>query len=152
MQKAAATTSKISLIMMDVDDFKLYNDTYGHQVGDEVLIQIVKKIETAIPSEAFYWQMGRRGILSCPSRVDLNRCRKDCSKYLQCSSGNQITGQKWLFSSFSYNQPGDCRISIASTNPPRADRYSRRSFISSQKLGRCQITVAAEPKIMDKSA
>ncbi len=60
MQKAAAATSKISLIMMDVDDFKLYNDTYGHQVGDEVLIQIVKKIETAIPSDGFIGRWGER--------------------------------------------------------------------------------------------
>jgi len=29
-----------SLIVLDVDDFKKFNDKYGHQVGDRVLIQI----------------------------------------------------------------------------------------------------------------
>jgi diguanylate cyclase (GGDEF)-like protein len=39
---------KFSLIMLDIDHFKQYNDTYGHLVGDEVLIQLTKTIRSHI--------------------------------------------------------------------------------------------------------
>ncbi len=34
--------SSLSLVMFDIDDFKLYNDCYGHLKGNEVLFQLSK--------------------------------------------------------------------------------------------------------------
>ncbi len=38
----------LSIIMGDIDNFKLYNDTYGHAAGDECLRSVAKSIEKSL--------------------------------------------------------------------------------------------------------
>ncbi len=40
--------SSLSLILCDIDYFKNYNDTYGHQAGDLCLMQVAQAIERAV--------------------------------------------------------------------------------------------------------
>jgi len=40
LERARAVSNPLSLIMVDIDDFKLYNDTLGHQQGDRILKEI----------------------------------------------------------------------------------------------------------------
>ena len=44
VELAKQDNTPVSLIMMDIDYFKQYNDTYGHIVGDEVLCLLVQAI------------------------------------------------------------------------------------------------------------
>ena len=48
INNARRHNQRVCFLMFDVDYFKLYNDTYGHQKGDEVLVQIAKTLKTTI--------------------------------------------------------------------------------------------------------
>lgn len=45
-----AQNHQVSLIMLDIDFFKEYNDRYGHTIGDEVLCLIVQVIQNQVKS------------------------------------------------------------------------------------------------------
>lgn len=44
-QRANRNSQPLALFMMDVDYFKQYNDHYGHQAGDDCLIQLAKVLQ-----------------------------------------------------------------------------------------------------------
>jgi diguanylate cyclase (GGDEF)-like protein len=45
--------TEFSLCIVDVDDFKRINDTYGHQVGDDVLVALAEILSNARDGAAF---------------------------------------------------------------------------------------------------
>ena len=46
--RARRQSTKLSLIMVDVDYFKHYNDEYGHPAGDKVLIAVVQAMQEGL--------------------------------------------------------------------------------------------------------
>ena len=48
LRRVQRESSELSLAMLDIDSFKLYNDTYGHQQGDDCLKTVSKLIQKAV--------------------------------------------------------------------------------------------------------
>lgn len=51
-QRMTREGAPLSLILCDIDFFKTYNDTYGHQAGDNCLQQVAKAISSAMKRPA----------------------------------------------------------------------------------------------------
>ncbi|MBE0496608.1 MAG: diguanylate cyclase [Campylobacterales bacterium] len=46
--KEGARETPFALIMIDIDHFKMINDTYGHEVGDYVLVDVAKLLQASV--------------------------------------------------------------------------------------------------------
>ncbi len=51
-QRLAREQEPLSLILCDIDFFKLYNDTYGHQAGDDCLKQVATALRHSVKRPA----------------------------------------------------------------------------------------------------
>ncbi|MEA3387388.1 MAG: diguanylate cyclase [Patescibacteria group bacterium] len=48
IKRAYRYKQNLSIAILDIDNFKIFNDTYGHLIGDEVLIMIAKEINSRV--------------------------------------------------------------------------------------------------------
>ena len=53
-EKSAKKRDVLSLILCDLDFFKIYNDEYGHPAGDDCLRQVAKAIQNAVVNHSNY--------------------------------------------------------------------------------------------------
>jgi diguanylate cyclase (GGDEF)-like protein len=56
--------------MIDVDNFKSFNDTYGHDIGDEILKLLTKAYDSAIRGDDFIGRWGGEEFLAIFKNVD----------------------------------------------------------------------------------
>jgi diguanylate cyclase (GGDEF)-like protein len=58
LQNISDYGSDISLIMLDIDHYKCFNDNYGHQVGDQVLIEMTRVIKETVTEKCLVARYG----------------------------------------------------------------------------------------------
>lgn len=56
--KAALIPENTSILMIDIDDFKVVNDTYGHHVGDRVLKNLTVNIQSMLRATDVFARYG----------------------------------------------------------------------------------------------
>lgn len=75
IQRANRTEQPVSFIMCDIDRFKRFNDTYGHDVGDEVLRQIAIVLNSNIRKTDILARYGGEEFLIILPNTDINSAK-----------------------------------------------------------------------------
>lgn len=76
IKRAQRYNKKLSIIMFDIDKFKLINDNYGHQFGDAVLIKMSNELKATIRGTDIAGRYGGEEFIVILPEIDLKNAVK----------------------------------------------------------------------------
>ncbi len=80
-----------SMMLFDIDNFKEINDTYGHSVGDDVLKDITKLVESEIRGSDLLYRVGGEEFVVLFPQTSLESARKVAEKIRKFIQNNLKT-------------------------------------------------------------
>ena len=90
VERAKRYDEPLSCIMIDIDDFKEVNDSYGHQVGDLVLKALAQSISIAVrASDISARYSGDEFVVLLP-KTDKRFARRMAQRLMELFSGREI--------------------------------------------------------------
>ena len=94
-KKVKRTPYPLSLVILDLDNFKSINDQYGHIVGDDILKKVSELIDTNVRSDEKVYRYGGEEFVILPLNTDIDnaiitaeKVRKAVNDYLFDVVGN----------------------------------------------------------------
>ncbi len=75
--------STFSMIIFDIDNFKKINDTYGHQAGDSVLIDLCNLIQSHIRQNDYLFRVGGEEFVLLLQNTDLENGKSVANNLLK---------------------------------------------------------------------
>jgi diguanylate cyclase len=115
VQSAAACGEPLSLLMLDIDHFKSFNDNYGHLTGDQVLRLVAMSVKQTIKGQDITARYGGEEFAVVLPATALRQAltvadhirRAVMSKELKKKSTGEILGRVTISIGVSVLQPGD---------------------------------------------
>lgn len=134
--KAQATNSPLSFIIFDIDKFKNVNDTYGHQIGDHVLVEIAKVVKTALGDNALFARWGGEEFVILLANTSIDKAVQIAEKIRIAIESHYFKEVEKITSSFGVSQrtENDTKESLVA----RADE----ALYHSKENGRNQVTIS----------
>lgn len=106
LRQALIANERLAVMLLDLDDFKLINDTLGHASGDRLLQEISKRLSSLLPSEDIVSRLGGDEfilLIKNPQSLDqLDELAKKLSQSIY---------EPWYYNELAYHL--SCKIGIA---------------------------------------
>jgi diguanylate cyclase len=80
-----------SMMLLDIDNFKMINDTYGHLVGDRVLVAFAQKCRSLIRSDDFIARYGGEEFVIILPKASLRNAKKKAKQICKALAETRYT-------------------------------------------------------------
>lgn len=100
LEKLIKENEMAIIVVMDLDDFKFINDTYGHQVGDSVLKEFSSIVQHNIRADDIFSRWGGEEFLLLLKNTDIDHALTKIEALRVLIDAHIFTGHKHLTSSF----------------------------------------------------
>jgi len=92
IKQAHRYRGSLSLVMFDIDHFKQINDTYGHQVGDDVLKEIASIVQRGLREVDIFARWGGEEFMILATETNLDGAAQIAEKIRSSIAGHDFTG------------------------------------------------------------
>ena len=135
-EKLNRTGIPVSFMIFDIDHFKDVNDTYGHLVGDEVLVNLAKLVQSMIRNTDSLVRWGGEEFVILSDETSIQNAAFLAEKLRKAIETTTLITQQQVTCSFGVTEivPGEDPKSFIA----RADK----ALYSSKEGGRNRVTVA----------
>lgn len=143
-RRLAREEAPLSLIMCDIDYFKLYNDTYGHQAGDECLRQVAAVLSGSVKRSAdLVARYGGEEFAVVLPNTDIQGAAIVAETIAEQVRGLQIVHAKSAVSEYVTLSLGvACCIPAPMSQPGTLIAIADESLYRAKKAGRDRVSVA----------
>lgn len=128
--------SPVSFVILDIDHFKQINDAYGHNVGDEVLVNLTKLIQSKIRNtDALIRWGGEEFVILCGD-TPIQNAQFLAEKLRMAIESTSLIKQQQVTCSFGIAEM------IAGEDPKRLFERADKALYASKEGGRNRVTSA----------
>lgn len=134
-------TESLSLVTLDLDDFKDINDRYGHAVGDEALLKVGRLLQKTFPEGLAIRWGGDEFVVAVFGEHDLTQLREQAENLLSSLSERSEPHE--------YDRPFTGSIGIVSSDDPDLSideliRHSDEALYHAKRTGKSRCCVYGE--------
>jgi diguanylate cyclase (GGDEF)-like protein len=90
IDRAQRFSTPLSLVMLDIDKFKLVNDNHGHQQGDRVLVEVARVLRRLSRDVDLPARYGGEELVVVLPQTDLNGAEQQAERMRAAIEGMQI--------------------------------------------------------------
>lgn len=132
--------TEAAVLFMDLDGFKVINDTLGHNVGDKLLVQVADRLRKSIRESDTLARMGGDEFIFVINDAQLDGVKQLCEKVLESlQQGFELEGEQHQISA----SLGIAMYPEHSRDENELLRLADQAMYEAKRLGKAQCAVAS---------